>query len=50
MSVLGGSFLEKIYELFVGILETVSYIQVSVEGGSTVSYLSVIFGYVSSIL
>ena len=30
MSVLGGSVLEKTYELFVGTLETVSYIRVSV--------------------
>ena len=37
---------EKIYELFVGTLETVSYIRVSEERGSTVPYLSVIFRYV----
>ena len=36
VSVLGGLFFEKIYELFVGTLETVSYIRVSVERGSSV--------------
>ena len=30
LSVLGGSFLEKIYQCFVGSLETVSFIRVSV--------------------